>query len=67
MLALAAYEGQCCHGCGGYLPETTDRANEERYRSEAARCHQCTAIAQEADGYKDSRHSQALQYRVGRR
>lgn len=67
MLALAAYEGQCCSGCGGYLLETAAREAEERYRAEAARCHRCTAIAQEADSYKDSRHPQALQYRIERR
>lgn len=67
MLALLQYDALCCSGCGGYLLDTTDRDAEETYRAEAARCHRCTAIAQEAEGYKDSRHSQALQYRVGRR
>lgn len=67
MLALAAYEGQCCSGCGAYLPETTRREDEEAFHVEAARCHRCTAIAQEADTYQDHKHAQALLYQVERR
>lgn len=67
MLALQAYENSCCTGCGGFLPDTTDPKSEEAFRVEAARCHRCTAIAQEADGYKENDHPQALLYRVERR
>lgn len=67
MLALAAYEGQCCPGCGGYIPETTRKEDEEAFHVEAARCHRCTAREQEADGFKDNKHSQAIIYRIERR
>jgi methionyl-tRNA synthetase len=67
MLALQAYEAACCGGCGAFLPDTTAAEAEDTFRVQAARCHRCTAIAQEADGYKDNPHPQALHYHVGRR
>lgn len=67
MLALQAYEDARCSGCGGFIPDTTKPEAEDSFRVEASRCHLCTARAQEADGYKDNPHPQALLYRVERR
>jgi len=44
MLALAAWRASRCPHCGGPLGETTDPANEGRYRVESTRCHRCTAL-----------------------
>lgn len=46
MLALTERESLCCNGCGGWLPETTDLANDDRYvPPKPVRCHSCSALA----------------------
>lgn len=42
-LALVVEEGDECPGCHGQLEETTDPANEDRYRAEGIRCFRCYA------------------------
>lgn len=65
MLALARYEAQIHGACGGYLPETTDPANEGAYRTAAPhRCHKCTAIGAASGPYRESPQPQALLYQV---
>lgn len=45
VLALFDYEAQTCHGCGGFLPETTDESAESAYEADPPwRCHRCTAL-----------------------
>ena len=64
-LALAAYEAQCCPGCGHHLAETTRPEAEDEYLpGEAIRCHRCTAVHQTAALTKDAPHPQALRYSV---
>jgi hypothetical protein len=65
MLALARYQSLLHGPCGGYLPETTDRANEGAYKATApSRCHKCTAIGEAAGPYRESPHPQALMYPI---
>jgi len=53
VLALLAYEAQVCHGCGGWLPETTDGDNDGRYHVDIpGRCYRCTAIHKKQDEYE---------------
>lgn len=53
VLALLDFESQTCHGCGGFLPETTDE--KASYTAEAPyRCYRCTALnRQKAEYHKD--------------
>lgn len=68
MLALAEQEALSCHGCGGWLPETTLLENDGRYKADFVRCHSCTAqgIANEQHtGGKDgAKQPQALRWSV---
>jgi hypothetical protein len=67
LLGLAAYEEQVCAGCGGWLPDTTDRDADDGYTVDApTRCHRCTAIGHAAKRYADADQPQAL-YFVARR
>lgn len=60
VLALLAYESQLCQ-CGGYLPETTDPANEDRYRADLPkRCHRCNAVQQRQAEYSEANRPRAL-------
>lgn len=59
MLALALYRAQLCPS-GHWTPESTDPANEGRYRGRAIRCHACNATAIKADAAKESPHPTAL-------
>ena len=60
-VALALYEADCCPGCGGHLPETTNPDNEEQYRAAVqARCHKCTALAIAQIGAQKMPHPGAL-------
>lgn len=65
MLALAMYRSKV-GPCGHYLPESTAKANEYGWVVQAARCHACTAVAGEAERYKDNPHSHAILYGVNR-
>jgi hypothetical protein len=50
------YEAQVCHGCGGWLPETTAKENEGRYLVDVpGRCYRCTAIHTKQEGYEDQK------------
>lgn len=60
MLALLDYEAQQCL-CGGYLPETTDPANEGKYRTEPPlRCFRCEARMIRQAQYRDTTRPEAL-------
>ena len=69
VLALIDYEGQCCPGCGGYLPDTT--APEAQFAYEAdnpVRCHDCTAVQRKQGKYREQEQAAALvQWPVRRR
>lgn len=61
VLALIDYEGQCCPGCGGYLPETTSAEHEGQYTTEPPmRCHACTAIHIKQHAFREQNQSAAL-------
>lgn len=61
VLALLDYEGQCCPGCGGYLPDTTDPANQFAYEADNPnRCHACTALQVKQGAYSEQKYAQAL-------
>ena len=64
MVALAIYQANVCTGCGGWLPETTDPGNEDRYRGDLPiRCHKCTAINRMQKVYvEQSEHPGALRF-----
>lgn len=65
MVAYVEYRSLLHEACGGYLPETTDAANEDAYRVSAAhRCHKCTAIARGSKPYVNSPQSSALLFPV---
>lgn len=65
MLALARYQAEIHGPCGGYLPETTDPANEGKYiPGMPHRCHKCTAIGQVSGAYRDSPQPHALMYPI---
>lgn len=56
MLALAQLRRDECEGCGGYLPETTDRANEGRYDALGPfLCYSCEALGRARDGFAEGR------------
>lgn len=68
MLALQAYEGACCSGCGGFLADTTEQDAEDAYRvPPPMRCHRCTALGHATDHYRETDQPQALLYRPERR
>ncbi|MBB3666395.1 MULTISPECIES: hypothetical protein [Prauserella salsuginis group] len=51
VLALLAVEEQTCR-CGGYLPETSDPANEGRYTaSPPVRCYRCEVLHAHMQSY----------------
>lgn len=61
VLALAEYERQVCPGCGGYLPETTDRDAQHAYVTDPpTRCHACTALHKRQAKYRDQDNADAL-------
>lgn len=64
MLALAECEAMSCHGCGGWLPETTAIENDERYAApEGIRCHSCTAQSRaQQDHAKNAQYPHAVQW-----
>ncbi len=50
ILALALYRREHCDQCGGYLPETTDKANEYGYEAVGPfMCHSCEAMGKARD------------------
>lgn len=54
VLALAQWEDLHCPQCNGWLPETTDPANEDAYRAEPpGRCHRCTALVAKQESYAE--------------
>lgn len=56
VLALLSFEGQSCHGCGGFLPETTDPDNDGRYKAGyPGRCYRCSAIKAQQKAYEDQK------------
>lgn len=59
VLALLEYERQLCSGCGGYLPETTDK-NASYTAGLPVRCYRCDVIQSKQDEYKDQPNPGAL-------
>jgi hypothetical protein len=55
MLALADWEANRCHICGGNLDECWDPASEGRWAvPPPMRCYRGTAIAKTRKGYEDN-------------
>lgn len=68
VMALEMYEALACGGCGGYLPETTAKDADDGYAADLpVRCHRCTAIGVQADGYRDAQQPHALRFPVHRK
>ncbi|WP_037355406.1 hypothetical protein [Amycolatopsis orientalis] len=60
-MAFLEYEALVCHGCGGFLPETTDADNAGKYVADLPhRCHRCDALAKQQEAYADSPQPNAL-------
>jgi hypothetical protein len=59
VLALLDYEASLCHGCGGYLPETTD-PDSKYVAGPPGRCHRCTVLHRKQDEYKDQKDPKGL-------
>ncbi len=63
MLALAQLRKGECSGCGHPLIESTDPANEFRYRVDPpTRCHACDALQLAYEGAQRAPHPQALRF-----
>jgi hypothetical protein len=53
LVALMDYEAQICHGCGGFLPETTHDDAEGSYEADPPwRCHRCTTLNKHKAEYR---------------
>lgn len=53
VLGLLEYEAQVCHGCGGWIPETTNGENDGRYVVDPpGRCFRCKAIHAKQEDYE---------------
>ena len=59
MIALAVYRSQLCPS-GHFLPESSAKANEGKYRSRNLRCHACTAASQGFEAIKNNPHPNAV-------
>lgn len=65
MLALAMYRKTRCPHCGGDMVESTDIANDGKYRPLLPlQCHRCVAFSQSHEAYKDAPHLTSLHHRV---
>lgn len=65
MLAYLRYKDLVCHGCGGWLPETTQRDEEEYDVDSPWRCGQCTALMKARERYaKDRDHVEATRWQA---
>ena len=63
VLALRQWEDSHCPQCNGWLPETTNPANEDAYEAtDPGRCHRCTALVAKQHAYAEHpyRQSQVL-------
>lgn len=70
MLALQVYRSHVHKDCGGYLPDTTDPAAEDRYEpAPPVRCHLCTARARAHQAFTENKgaHPEAMLWPVKRR
>jgi DNA-directed RNA polymerase subunit RPC12/RpoP len=67
MLALGRYRELSCPGCGGWLPETTDKDAEDTYEADLIRCHRCSAHSVAADRTKNMYRPESLLMQVTRR
>lgn len=53
-LAWIEHEAAKCPGCGGWLAETTDPANDDAYVADLpVRCFRCSALHGQQEHYKD--------------
>lgn len=60
-IALQEYEAGLCPGCQEPMSETTDPANEGRYRTDLPiRCHRCTMAEIARDVHQDKPQASAL-------
>jgi hypothetical protein len=66
-LALGRYRELCCPGCGGWLPETTDKDAKDTYAVELLRCHRCSAHAMAAEKARTSSLPESLLMQVKRK
>lgn len=61
VFAFLDYEHLVCNGCGGFLPETTDKASEGQYVADLPhRCHRCDALGKQQEAYADVKRPSAL-------
>ncbi len=68
MLALAKYRALSCRGCGGWLPETTEKEAAHAYQVEQPiRCHRCAAFSIATAKAKDMDKPESLLLQVDRR
>ncbi len=52
VLAMLQVQAETCHGCGGWLPETTADEAEGKYVADPPiRCHRCKAVNAQRDSY----------------
>lgn len=65
MAALTALDADTCHGCGGWLSETTtDEAAHRDYRVQSATCHRCVSLGEMTDAYKNDDYRHARRFSV---
>lgn len=68
MLALARHRDLSCKGCGGWLPETTEREADGAYVVEPpVRCHRCAAFGAATTQAQGMSHPLSLLLQVSRR
>lgn len=64
-LALQIHEDGLCSRCGQPLDECADPDSSGAYTvPDPVRCHACTAKAEKAENYTESRHPSALMFPV---
>lgn len=59
VFAYLDYEAQSCHGCGGYLPDTTDPTGRW-VASDPSKCFKCEALRTKQSAYSDVKHPDAF-------
>lgn len=68
MLALAVWREMSCNGCGGWLPETTEKEASGKYVVQPPiRCHRCDGFSHASEQAQKMRSPQSLILQVERR